>query len=251
MSNPIEETEKRLHLAQEELKKLQPFSKGIILCGSLAYAPNLNVTHKSDIDLIAIVENLKSTINTTIDNKNEAMALRNRFFEGYCIKKQKNGIPISLHVLSKDCFDIICKCFVADIRVYRNQAKGGSYALHGFEGDEYNYWVKNIKLPDLHGVRTIVPVSFIHNDRYHLGIHRDKLLSHPRILYEEENFISRGLDKLWNIVTENMTDEAKRLYEKHNPARLSVLNALAKKDRFSPEAKQEIKNKERYYLSQH
>ncbi|KYK24839.1 hypothetical protein AYK26_03080 [Euryarchaeota archaeon SM23-78] len=249
MSDPIRETKKRLLLAEHELEKFRNISLGAILAGSVAYSPNLNVTEKSDVDLVIIVKKLKPIIPILIEYKVEQDALQKRFFEGYCIKKEKEGVPISTHVLSEDSFDIISKCFVANIRVYRQGEKTGVYELKGFEGNTYSYKIKNIPLADLPGVRTIVPISFIHRDRYYIGIHRDKLLSNPIILYEKDEFVSRKIEKLWKMVAENLYDESMRLYSDIDISKMNILNALSKKEKMSPKVIETIKDKTNFYLS--
>ena len=244
-----EETSKRINLAERVSEDFRD-SLGVVLTGSVAYSPNFNVTPKSDIDLLVIVEELKKYIPRVIEDEKERDALHSRFFEGYCIKKNIEDVPLSLHILSSDALDIISKCFVADIRVYRQTAKEESYNLNGFESNKYNYFIKNISLKDLKGVRTIVPISFINNDRYHLGIHRDKLLSSPAILHEKSQYISNQIDHLWNVVTENLYDESRRLYGRIDLEKMNVLNALAKKDKMSSKVKNSIKTKTEKYLSQ-
>lgn len=249
MADVVKETQKRLDLAKQQAAAVSDIAIGIVVAGSVAYAPNLNVTEKSDLDLLVIAEDLKRAIPYISNDDKERTALANRFFEGYCVKRDVDGVPISLHFLSKDAFDIICKCFVADIRVYRENAKRGSYVLHGFDGQPYEYWINNIHLPDLAGVRTIVPVSFIGQDRYFVGIHRDKLLSNPVILHENEGFVTRGVDKLWSVVVENLRDESMRLYGAVDLAKMSVVNALAKRERMSSDTIQRIKEKTSAYLA--
>ena len=248
MSDPVEETNKRLRLVDKEMQKFRNNSLGVILAGSVAYSPNLNVTDKSDLDLLVIVEDVKSTLPLIFYNEKEITALQRRFFEGYCVKSMSEDVPVSLHVLSEDAFDIISKCFVADIRVYRPGGKPGNYQLNGFEGNTYDYYIRNITLDDLDGVRTIVPISFIHKDRFYIGIHRDKLLSHPKILHGE-SFVSAKLDKLWTVIVENLYDEARRLYSNLDLDKMNVLNALAKSNKMCPEVIASIKEKTEFYLS--
>lgn len=223
-------------------------SLGVILTGSVAYSPNLNVAAKSDVDVVVVADRLKDFLPRIVEDSEERGKLVSRFFEGYCTKQIVEGIPLSMHVLSADAFDIISKCFVADIRVYRQTAKEEHYALNGFESNKYEYVIKNIPLGELKGVRTIVPVSFIHKDRYYLGIHRDKLLSHPRILHEQDNYVSVHLDKLWHVVAENLCDESRRLLGRVDLDKMNILNALAKKEKMSPEVQSAIISKTKEYV---
>ncbi|MBW2985777.1 hypothetical protein KY333_00190 [Candidatus Woesearchaeota archaeon] len=249
MADPVKETKKRLILAEEELNRYRDFSLGAILAGSVAYAPNLHVTKESDVDLVVVVEDIKETLDNIVDDDTEKEALQNRFFEGYCIKRVSDGVPISIHVITGDAFDIISKCFVADMRVYRKTPKDAIYKLKGFEGNTYDYRIKNIQLNELSGVRTIVPISFINNDRYFIGIHRDKLLCKPHILHERNGYIAGKIDKLWYTVIRNLCDESMRLYGTLDLNRMNILNTIAKKDKLSPDAKKEIEDKTDFYIS--
>jgi predicted nucleotidyltransferase len=247
MSN--EEMTKRTNLALEQLSLFRDFSDGIILVGSVAHAESSNITKNSDLDLIVIVEGVRKTLPVIMGDKEEQLALKNRFFEGYCLKKTEQDVPISLHVISKDAFDIICKCFVADIRVYRPKSKEESYSLRGFEGNSYEYHIKNIPLKELTGVRTIVPVAFIHDDRYFIGIHRDKLLSNPKILYEKNSLVTDGLNNMWQNVVQNLYDESMRQYTKIDLEKANILNTLYRRERMSEDSKNFVKEKTSYHIN--
>lgn len=150
-----------------------------------------------------------------------------------------------MHILSQDCFDIITKCYVADIRLYRAGAKKQTYDLFGYSGQKYSYTVKNIPLSDLKGVRIIVPVYFISNDRHYLGIHRDKLLSSPLILHDPENIVSKGIETLWQKVVQDVKSEQLRI-----DRFASVVNALSRKEKFAKNVLESIISKQQFYLSQ-
>ncbi len=249
MNSSIEETSKRLSLASMQTDMFRKNSLGIILVGSVAYSPNFNVSAKSDLDMLIVVEDLKGSLHHFVSDENERSALKNRFFDGYSVKKEENGISLSIHVLSNDAFDIISKCFVADIRVYRPKPKDEVYKLFGFEQNVYDYRIKNIPLFDLQGVRTIVPISFIYQDRYYLGIHRDKLLSNPIVLHQEGKFVDRKLEKLWSIIAQNLCDESKRLYGFVDANKMSIINMLAKRNRMSQSVIDSINDKQEFYVS--
>jgi len=251
MADPISETSKRLDLSYKEAEKLKSLGAlGVILTGSVVYSPNFNVTEKSDVDILAVFPEIKGTIDDFIRDPEESKALKNRTFDGYSFKTMEKSIPVSVHIISADAFDIVSKCFVADIRLYRPIAKEETYLLYDFEGNVYNYKIKNIALNDLKGVRTIVPVSFINNDRYFLGIHRDKLLSNPKILYESNNYVETRIDKLWHVIIQTMKDESSRKYGKINLEKVNILNALSRKDKMSCEVINKIiENQNKYLLN--
>ena len=242
--NPILETQKRLYLAYELVNRWKQ-AKGIILTGSVAYSPNTHVTEKSDLDLLIIHDNIKEIIPNLDIREQDRKALEMRTFEGYSIKSTIEDIPISLHILSQDCFEIITKGYVADIRLYRASQKNQVYDLFGYSGQKYQYTIKNIPLQDLSGVRIIVPVYFISEDRHYLGIHRDKLLSNPNILHDPENIIEKGINTLWGKIIQDVKSEQLRVDSKS-----SVINALSRKNKFNTEILEEIASREQFYLSQ-
>jgi len=241
------ETQKRLDIAGKISEELRNLSKGIIIVGSVAHSPS-KVSVKSDLDLIIIVEDLYAVIDKLGQDINAKKALQNRFFDGYCIKEIREGVPVSMHFLSDDALDIISKCNVADIRVYRPNTKEGVYKLFGFESQEYDYFIKNIQLKELDGSRTIVPVAFIKDDRYYIGIHRDKLLSKPTILYDSDGSISIRLDKLWINVVKNLITESNRLDGKVDLTKMNILNALSKRQGMSRETQKWIELQTKLYI---
>jgi len=250
MTNSEYETKKRLELAQKELERLKANSLGIFLAGSVAYAPNVMVNENSDLDLVVVVQSLKGTLENLNINSDVASKLKNRYFEGYCLKEEVDKVPVSIHFISSDAFDIISKCFVADIRVFRPKGKDDSYNLYGFERNVYNYVIKNIPLKEMQdGVRTIVPVAFINNDRYYLGVHRDKMLSNPIVFHDPFKVVSCGIERTWTNVTQQLRDESVRLYGGVDLSRMNVLNALAKRDMMNPDIVASIEDKTKLYLS--
>jgi len=245
----MSETEKRIELANRLVTENKHLSVGIVLAGSVAYAPHHMVTKKSDLDLIIVANNLKDFIEPFVADKKDRKNLYNRFFDGYCFKKIIDDIPVSFHILSPDAFEIITKSFVADIRVFRAQSKDEDYILYGFERNEYKYVIKYNPLEEFEtGVRTIVPVGFINKDRYYLGIHRDKLLCNPLILHDTAGTISNGIDKLWNIMCQNLCDEAMRLHGTVDKSKMNILNMLAKRDKIVDPIKDIIVDTTEQYL---
>ena len=243
----MSEAQKRLDLVDRFATELALSSKGVILVGSVAHSPE-KVIDTSDIDLLVIVDDLASMICKVPVSATARNALQNRVFDGYCTKEAVEDVPVSIHFISDDAFDVITKCNVADIRVYRPDPKPGSYQLLGFEGQEYDYWIKNVGLLEMPGSRTVVPVSFIANDRYYIGIHRDKLLSLPRIMRDPTGTLPGRIDKLWTIVVRNLVAESNRRYGTVDLERMSVWNALSRKDKMSGEAKTRITDRTKDYV---
>jgi predicted nucleotidyltransferase len=246
MRNPnymisLTEKTKRISIAKKELERFESTAIGVILAGSVAYSTDEHITPKSDIDLIIVAKEIRTYIDMFIEDELERKKLRNRFFEGYCFKKSVEDIPVSYHILSIDAFDIISKCFVADIRLYRQKPKEEEYSLFGFDGKQYNYWIKNIPLDEFEdGVRTIIPIGFINEDRYYLGIHRDKLISNPLILHDPKELIAKGINRLWRNISQILYDESMRLHGGLNLNKMNIINMLAKRQKMSQEVLTDI-----------
>jgi hypothetical protein len=114
------------------------------LAGSVAYAPSYSVTEKSDLDLIIIHDNVRQLTDRLQLDSDDKVALRNRHFEGYCLKTRINDIDVSYHILDTDTFNTISTCYVADIRVYRSHAKNQTYDLLDFQGKDINIVLKTL-----------------------------------------------------------------------------------------------------------
>jgi hypothetical protein len=230
----------RLRILDEFIPAIDTYLKGALLVGSMAYGRASAVTEASDIDLLFFSDRFKD-IAQAISSEQLSMTLQTRYVDGLCLKMERENVPISVHLFSERAGGIIANCFVADIRVLRPGGKAGSYLLKGFEGQSYEYVIKNIALPEAPSYcRTIVPVGFISNDRYYLGIHRDKILSAPKALIDQGGFCDHLIDASWRVTCENLIDESYRLLGGVDTTRLSVTNALAKFDRMDAESRAQI-----------
>lgn len=119
--------------------------------------------------------------------------------------------------------------------------------MKGFEGNDYPYKIKHKDLDGL-GIRITVPISFIKGGRYFNGVHRDKLLSNVKILYDSGSFAKENINSLWKNVSMFLYNESMRLYGKIDLNKMNILNSLVKKDRMSPEVKEFIINKTKNYI---
>ena len=140
--------------------------------------------------------------------------------------------------------------YVADLRLFRKDGKRGNYNLNGFEGQKYEYVIKNVALTDIEqGYRTIVPISFIKDDRFYIGVHRDKLLSNPKIIHDKNSKISFCINDLWDLVSQNLVDESIRIYGSLDLQKLNILNALEKSEKMSEDVKTAIRDKMEFFIS--
>ena len=101
------ETRKRLKLIDDFVKEIKDDVVGIILVGSTAYAPNVNVRKDSDIDIIVVYDDIKKC---AADYFNEAEYLENETYDGYLVKRHENlGHKVDLK--SKNCDISHNRCF--------------------------------------------------------------------------------------------------------------------------------------------
>ena len=239
--NPVDETTKRLELAQRVTGNYYKRAKGIVLVGSVAYGPNEFVTNKSDLDILIVAQDLEDVIQSEfVTDTRVRDILRHRYFDGYSFKDNFDRIDLSIHLFDPRTFDVICGLYNGELRLFRQQPKiAESYKLYNFENDFYDYKIRILTRSD--GTTTIkVPMSFIHEDKYYLGVHRDKLLSNPIILFENEGYISKALEKLWEGTARYLRDEAIRQDSIVDLNKLNILNALSRKDRISKQIKDMI-----------
>lgn len=232
--SPVEETRKRLELAERVTANYHGKVNGIVLVGSVAYGANEFVTEKSDLDILMVTPNLDDVVRSDfVTDKKARDVLKYRYFDGYSFKDRFDGVDLSIHLFSPRIFDLICGPHNGELRLFRQQEKGAEcYELYNFEGGVYNFKIKT--LVRLDGTITVkVPMSFIHGDRYHVGIHRDKLLSNPVILFENEDYMSKAIGRLWEGTVTHLRDEAMRQEGVVNLNRVNVLNALSRKDKLS------------------
>lgn len=245
------ESLKRLEIADQLVKEYSDVSKGIILAGSVAYGPNSSVRADSDLDLLMFTtQPLKEVIPIFIPDIEEVNALKRHRFDGLCLKKYKQNIPISLHIFDDVGLFNISNSYVTNLHVYRTSDKAGGYSLHNFlENESYDYFIKSISYPDIKGSRTMVPVMFRNKDKHYLGIHRDKIMSGGKILLDNDERMVETIDSIWNNVTETLVDESYRHNGQIDLNKMNILNALARKDRFDENTTKLVLEKTEEYVS--
>lgn len=260
MFDSVYETKRRLEIADKIFESYADYVKSGFIVGSVSYGYNTQVRPDSDLDLIFITERLKSILPILFkEYPVEQKALSNRYFDGYCQKYKLDGVDISIHVLSFDALEVVAKAFIANLRLYRNEKKKAEeYCLKGFSGQDFHYHIKTINLPDLSGVRTIVPVSFLDSkeiqekgtghDRFYIGVHRHKLLTKPRVL-KDDGILEVAVDKLWDLMVEILVDESRRIIGKIDLNQMSILRAMIKNEKFNQDILDYINDRTRFHLN--
>ena len=240
-----QETKKRLKLADSLVKSFEPIAEGVLLAGSVAYGSKHSVRPDSDLDLLLFTnQRLKDIAHLFIDDAEEISNMKYHRFDGLCIKKVKDDVPISLHVLDDNALNLISKSYVANLDLYRSSRKDGSYSLNSFfKNDTYTYDLKCKTYPDLIGSRIIVPIQFRKGDVHYLGIHRDKILSGGQILYDSSDRLKNAIYSLWDTVADIFIDESYRKFGNLNFDDLNILNALNRSYKFDDDIKNSIETK--------
>ena len=94
----------------------------------------------------------------------------------------------------------------------------------------------------------VLPISFCLEEKMYIGIHRDKLLSNPQILYEDQKYVTNQIETLWEKMTLFLKNESLYFLGKVDLNQINILNALHRKENMTPEVIQSIKDKTKFYL---
>jgi hypothetical protein len=132
MHNSKKETQKRLAIASEYSDRMKTTSVGIILVGSVAYAPNDNVRPDSGLDLIIINDDLQDNITDHFNRQSEIQHILTNDYDGYQAKDAVQTIPVSYHQITKEALTSIANAEPGAVHYYRPEAKGGNLSQHRF-----------------------------------------------------------------------------------------------------------------------
>lgn len=118
---------------------------GIILVGSLAYAPNINIRKESDIDLIVVYDDIKKCAS---DYFKESEYLINESYDGYLVKRHENighplelksknidNLNISIHNINYSALQKISYGNCETLAYYRQSQKSTMYYSKDFDGN--------------------------------------------------------------------------------------------------------------------
>ena len=94
MKKSIHETEKRLSIAKEFNEKMKKSTLGIVMIGSVAYAPNHAVNKDSDLDLIVVYEDINNCIDLYFQDPDEQKHLQESDYDGFLVKRKMNGVAV-------------------------------------------------------------------------------------------------------------------------------------------------------------
>jgi len=131
------ETDKRLLVAKEFVENVGSMAVGIVLVGSVAYAPNENVTELSDLDLVVIYDDVKDSVPAYFRDEAEQKYLLNANYDGYQVKRKMNGISVSIHNISYEAFKRIIQGHCGTLDYYRQSQKDITYTSLDFNGKDF------------------------------------------------------------------------------------------------------------------
>lgn len=237
----LEETYKRLKAAKELAQIVIP-SEAVLLAGSVAYSPNYNVTPKSDLELICIVE--------------DQDALKNPFIRGAAAQHLSSGkadiyktslfgyeFPINLIFWTSPFFERVCSDldFESGTRFSKEDLSGKKIQLRGFHGQGIEVSCKSTKTNG--GYITKYPVHRIEQNLYYFaGVPVENLLANPQLLEGDKGYVDRHIHTFWSIIGERCSHEYGGADD--NPF---IENLLLRKDRMSWSFLKSLMEKESYY----
>ena len=246
------ETKKRLNLIDNFIQDIKNKSMGIILVGSLAYAPNIGVRKDSDIDLIVVYKDIKECAK---DYFNEYNYLRQESYDGYLVKrhenlghlpelksKNENDLNISIHNINFSALQKISYGAFETLAYYRQSQKSTMYYSKDFDGNTHPFKPDCLSVNGQIGERRIDHVAF-QSDKgdYVIGNDIDKLLSGAKILYDPTKEIKKTLDCTWISVAKRLIEHRKKYNQKIDINCEDLGPFLFRYNRFSEQTKKEIK----------
>jgi len=250
------ETKKRLELINSFVKEIQENVLGIILVGSTAYAPNVNVRADSDIDIIVVYDDIKRC---AADYFNEAEYLQSESYDGYLVKRHENlghklnlkshninDLSLSIHNINFSALQKISYGNYETLAYYRQSQKGTIYYSKDFDGNTHPFKPECISIFGQDGERRIDSIAFQSSKGdYVLGNDMDKLLSGAKIIYDTNWQMQKVLDTLWLSVTKKLIEHRRKYGQIVDPDHEDIAPLLFRYSRFSDDVKQDIKKKTR------
>ena len=233
MGSAIVETSKRLEIAKNFVNNFRDKVEGIILVGSVAYAPNLGVREDSDLDLIVIYKNIKDSVPLYFKNKDEKQYLLSIDLDGYIAKRKADNIPVSIHNMSSLALEKIVSGQYKSLDYYRQNSKSNTYCSLDFDGVKHAFNVVSKKVNRQPGVIRTDHVAFEVDGKYVIGNDMDKLLSKAEVLYDKNGKINFSLNNLWNNVAERLVEHRNTSGQNINIFEENISSILCTNERYS------------------
>jgi len=197
----LEETFKRLKVAEKLTPKIKP-SKGVLLAGSVAYGAYYSVTPKSDLELICVIDRQDSLNNPFLER--EATGYLHSG-EADIYKTNLLGYEFDTNIIfwSTPFFENVCNDinFRFGTRFSKEDLSGKPVHLKGLHGQAKTIYRESIKTKG--GYLTKYPVHYIEQDLYYFaGVPVENLLSDPKVLSGDVQYMDKHIKALWSILVE-------------------------------------------------
>ena len=234
------ETDKRLLVAKEFVENVGSMAVGIVLVGSVAYAPNENVTELSDLDLVVIYDDVKDSVPAYFRDEEEQKYLLSANYDGYQVKRKMNGISVSIHNISYNAFKKIIEGHCGTLDYYRQSQKDITYISLDFNGKEHPFKLNSKQVEGQPGVRREEIVTFEREGNYVIGNDIDKFLSNAKILHDKDARVERGVSALWENAVKRMLDHTIDRGLTINFNDVSIVKVLCRKKKFSTDVSNDL-----------
>jgi len=197
----LEETFKRLKVAEKLTPEIKP-SKTVLLAGSVAYGAYYSVTPESDLELICVIDRQDSLNNPFLEGEG---AEHLHSGEADIYKKSLPGYEFFTNIIfwSTTFFDKICNDinFRFGTRFSKEDLSGKPIHLKGLHGQAKTIYKESIKTKG--GYFTKYPVHYIEQDLYYFaGVPVENLLSDPKVLSGDLQYVDKHIKSLWSILVE-------------------------------------------------
>jgi len=245
-----QETQKRLEISRQFNEKMKKRTLGIILVGSVAYAPNTDVTEKSDLDLVVVYEDLNDCVDTYFDDARERKHIKNSPYDGVLVKSEISGVAVSIHNISLVALKKIVNADQKHLKYYRQKAKDTIYHSIDFNGKSHPFKVENIVQHGVEGVQRLDPISFQKEGNFVIGNDIDKLLSGAIVTHDKMGKIEAAIASLWSNLVDKLIEHQVKKGASYDLDQLDMNHYLCRKDRFCKTVRDNITSKTRM-IAQH
>jgi len=232
------------------LESIKDEVNGEFLVGSTVYAEEKDLSEKSDLDIICVVEkrNLRKFLETEylkglISSDVAFEVLDKKIADYFVLKTYINNILLSIDVLTPDFFRKICNINLASqmntylSSKFGNEPQVGEYSVFDFNGILYKIKKENSEYQGGHVIK--LPLFFIKNGEYVYGI--------PTIKYIT-NRICIDKSKMIRSCIQNLIKNLIRRLEKEHPGidkeekEIRFINLLRGRNKFPANYRQSIIN---------
>ncbi len=168
---------------------MDPNITGIILVGSLTYAPNHDVKANSDVDLVIVYDDDKFKDSASkYFSKEKADYIKGQDnLDGFMSKNTIDGVDVSLHVINKKALDKITSCNSQELRYYREKPKDFTYGVKDYVGEVYDFKPKTVPVKEVGGEIRVDNVSPpVSPNGPTIGNDMDKILSAGTVLIDDK-----------------------------------------------------------------